>query len=84
MSFTINADEFFIPVEGKIDVEKEKAELTSELEYTKGFLNTINKKLSNERFVSNAPENVVAIEKKKQADAESKIEMLEAKLKELG
>ncbi|MEQ6121063.1 valine--tRNA ligase [Reichenbachiella sp. MALMAid0571] len=84
LSFTINSDEFFIPVEGKIDVEKEKAELTNELEYTKGFLNTINKKLNNERFVSNAPENVVAIEKKKQADAESKIEMLEAKLKELG
>ncbi len=84
ISFTLRADEFFIPAEGHIDVEKEREEMTKELEYTRGFLNSINKKLSNERFVNNAPEQVVATEKKKQADAESKIEMLEAKLKELG
>lgn len=84
IGFTLRSDEFFIPVEGNIDVEKEKEELTKELEYTQGFLNTINKKLSNERFVNNAPENVVAVEKKKQSDAESKIEMLQSKLKELG
>ncbi|MFT7034153.1 MAG: valyl-tRNA synthetase [Cyclobacteriaceae bacterium] len=84
ISFTIRADEFFIPAEGNVDVEKEKAERTKELEYTQGFLNSIAKKLSNERFVNNAPEQVVAVEKKKQADAEEKIKMLEEKLKGLG
>lgn len=83
ISFTIRADEFFIPAEGNVDVEKEKAELTKELEYTQGFLNSIAKKLSNERFVNNAPEQVVAVEKKKQADAEEKIKMLVEKLKGL-
>lgn len=83
ISFTIRADEFFIPAEGNVDIEKEKAELTKELEYTQGFLNSIAKKLSNERFVNNAPEQVVAVEKKKQADAEEKIKMLEEKLKGL-
>ena len=84
ISFTIRADEFFIPADGNVDVEKEKTELTKELEYTQGFLNSITKKLSNERFVNNAPEQVVAVEKKKQADAEEKIKMLAEKLKGLG
>ena len=55
-------------MEGAIDVEKEKAEVTKDLEYTKGFLNSVLKKLSNERFVNNAPEQVIAMEKKKQSD----------------
>ncbi len=81
LSFVILSDEFFIPMEeGAIDVEAEKAEMEKELEYTKGFLNSVMKKLSNERFVNNAPEQVVANEKKKQADAEAKIKALEEKL----
>ena len=72
--------EFFVPVSGKIDVEAEKNKLEEELKYTKGFLASVQKKLSNERFVNNAPEQVVAIEKKKQADAEAKIAALEASL----
>jgi len=50
------------------------------LKYTKGFLISVSKKLSNERFVNNAPEKVVAIEKKKMADAEAKVKVLEEKL----
>jgi valyl-tRNA synthetase len=55
------------------DVEEELKKLEEELKYTKGFLNSVMKKLSNERFVNNAPEAVVANEKAKQADAEAKI-----------
>ena len=85
ISFVIHSDEFFLPIaEGTIDIEAEKAELAKELEYTKGFLNSVSKKLSNERFVNNAPEQVVANEKKKQADAEAKIKSIEEKLASLG
>ncbi|MEM9649954.1 MAG: hypothetical protein AAF969_15865, partial [Bacteroidota bacterium] len=59
-------------------------QITEELNYTKGFLQSVQKKLSNERFVNNAPEKVVAIEKKKAADAEAKIETLEKSLASLG
>jgi valyl-tRNA synthetase len=54
------------------------------LDYTKGFLKSVKKKLENERFVSNAPAQVVEMEKKKQADAEAKIKTLEESLKNLG
>ncbi len=80
ISFVIGADEFFIPVEGEVDVVKEKENLEKELQYTRGFLKGVVKKLSNERFVSNAPEQVIAIERKKQADAEAKIKTLEESL----
>ncbi len=83
ISFLIKSDECFIPMEGAIDVEKEIAELQKELAYNKGFLKSVEKKLSNERFVSNAPEQVIAMEKKKQADAEAKIKTLEASLANL-
>ncbi|MEC7754978.1 MAG: valine--tRNA ligase [Bacteroidota bacterium] len=84
LSFVIKSDEFYLPLpEGSIDVEAEKAEITKELEYTRGFLNSVMKKLSNEKFVNGAPEHVVANEKKKQADAESKIKVLEEKLASL-
>ncbi|NVJ64605.1 MAG: hypothetical protein HWD84_10310, partial [Flavobacteriaceae bacterium] len=85
ISFVIKSDEFYLPLpEGSIDVVAEKEEITKELEYTKGFLNSVMKKLSNEKFVSGAPEQVVANEKKKQADAEAKIKVLEEKLASLG
>ncbi|MGB0390538.1 MAG: valine--tRNA ligase [Salibacteraceae bacterium] len=79
-SFIVKSNEYFIPLEGTIDVEAEKAKLNEELKYTKGFLQGVMKKLSNERFVAGAPEQVVANEKKKQADAESKIKVLEEQL----
>jgi valyl-tRNA synthetase len=84
ISFLIKSDECFIPMEGTIDIEKEKGELQKELDYTLGFLKSVEKKLSNERFVSNAPEKVLVMEQKKQADAEAKIKTLEASLAGLG
>lgn len=81
--FLIKDDEFYIPLEEKLDPEKEKAKLTEELEYQKGFLASVMKKLSNERFVAGAPPEVVENEKKKQADAEAKIKTLEEALRNL-
>ena len=67
-----------------LDIEAEIEKITEELSYTKGFLQSVQKKLGNERFVNNAPEKVVAIERKKAADAEAKIETLEKSLASLG
>ena len=77
------SNEYFIPIGGAIDVEAEIKKITEELNYTKGFLQSVQKKLSNERFVNNAPEKVVAIERKKAADAEAKIDTLEKSLASL-
>jgi valyl-tRNA synthetase len=84
ISFRVRSNEYFIPVGGAIDVEAEIKKIEQELQYTKGFLQSVRKKLSNERFVNNAPEQVIALERKKQADAESKIETLEKSLASLG
>lgn len=78
--FVIKGDEFFIPLEESIDAEQEKLRLQKELEYANGFKNSVAKKLSNERFVNNAPEQVIANERKKLADAEAKIMALEEQL----
>jgi len=83
LSFRVRSNEYFIPIVGAIDVEAEKEKIQEELNYTEGFLKSVDKKLSNERFVNNAPEKVVAIEKAKKADAEAKIEALKASLKSL-
>ncbi|PVX51979.1 valyl-tRNA synthetase [Balneicella halophila] len=83
IGFTVNNTSCYIPMTGAIDIEAERKKITEELDYTKGFLNSVTKKLSNERFVNNAPEKVVAIEQKKKADAEAKIAELEAQLKAL-
>lgn len=80
LSFRVDAYEYFIPIAGAIDVDAEIAKVTEELAYTKGFLTSVEKKLSNDRFVSNAPEAVIALEKKKQSDAIAKIETLEQSL----
>jgi valyl-tRNA synthetase len=80
LSFRVKSNEYFIPIEGAIDVVGERKKLMEELEYTQGFLKSVEKKLSNERFVNNAPENVVAIEKAKKSDAEAKIEVLKTSL----
>lgn len=80
LSFRIGANEFFIPYAESIDIEGEISKIKEELEYNKGFLNSVRKKLSNERFVNNAPEKVILNERKKEADALAKIAMLEERL----
>ena len=79
-SFRVKSSNFYIPLDGFIDVEEELKKLKEELKYTKGFLTSVMKKLGNERFVNNAPEAVVAKEKEKQADAEAKIKVLEERI----
>ncbi len=80
LSFRVKSNEYFIPMSGAIDIDAEIQKIEEELKYTKGFLKSVQKKLSNERFVNNAPEQVIAVERKKQADAEAKIETLEKSL----
>ena len=82
-SFMVGTDEFFIPLGSKLDVEGELARISEDLEYHREFLVSVLKKLDNERFVKNAPVNVLELEKKKKSDAESKIESLEQRMKEL-
>jgi valyl-tRNA synthetase len=84
MSFVVKSDECFVPMGESIDIEEEKANIQKELDYTRGFLNSVMKKLNNERFVAGAPAQVVENEKKKQADAEAKIKALEESLSKLG
>ncbi|MGB2416699.1 MAG: valine--tRNA ligase [Flavobacteriaceae bacterium] len=83
LSFRVKSNEYFIPANDTIDVAAELLKLEEELKYTEGFLKSVQKKLSNERFVSGAPEQVVASEKKKEADAVAKIDTLKASLKNL-
>ena len=84
LTFRVKSNEYFIPISGSVDIEAEIKKIQEELNYTRGFLQSVQKKLSNERFVSNAPEQVIAGERKKQADAEAKIETLEKSLASLG
>jgi valyl-tRNA synthetase len=83
ISFRVKSNEYFIPMGDAIDVEAEKTKLNEELKYTEGFLKSVQAKLNNERFVSNAPEKVIEIERKKEADALAKIETLKASLNNL-
>ncbi len=82
-SFHVQSTEFFIPLEGKIDVAKEREAILKELDYQNGFLVSVDKKLSNEKFVSGAPPAVIEAERKKKADAEAKIKALEERLRNL-
>ncbi len=82
-SFIVDTNEYFIPFGDNIDLDAEKEKLSSELEYTKGFLESVRKKLQNEKFMSGAPDKVVEIEKKKEADALGKIALLEEKLESM-
>ncbi len=79
-AFIVKTTQYFIPMSGKIDVEAERKKLTDDLAYYEGFLASVMKKLSNERFVQSAPEKVVANERAKQADAEAKIAALKEQL----
>lgn len=83
LSFIVKTTEYFIPFEEKIDVAGEIEKLKTELKYARGFLNTVMKKLGNERFISNAPAQVVERERQKQSDAEARIKAMEERLKEL-
>jgi len=80
LSFRVKSNEYFVPVTGSINVEEEIAKLTEELKYNQGFLRSVQNKLKNERFISGAPEKVIAMEKQKEADALAKIETIKASL----
>jgi valyl-tRNA synthetase len=79
-SFVQDGGEYFIPFTDDIDVEAEIAKMQTELDYTKGFLTSVQKKLSNEKFVNSAPEAVVAAERKKEQDSLNTIKILEDKI----
>ena len=83
LTYRVKSNEYFIPMEGSIDIEAEINKLTEELNYTEGFLKSVQKKLSNDRFVAGAPEQVVASEKQKEADALAKIETIKSSLSSL-
>jgi len=82
--FVVGTTSFFIPFGAAVDVEVEKAKIQKEIDHLNGFLKAIRGKLSNERFVQNAPENVVTLERRKESDALAKLEVFQIKLIELG
>jgi valyl-tRNA synthetase len=83
LSFRIKSNEYFIPITGNIDVEAEIAKLTEELIYAQGFLKSVRVKLSNEKFVANAKPEIIANERKKEADALANITTIEQSLRGL-
>jgi len=83
ISFMVNHFEFYIPFSSAINIDDEKTRINKEIEYNKGFLQSVQKKLANEKFVQNAKPELVELERKKQADAESKIRALEEQLASL-
>ena len=82
-SFIVKSTEFFIPLNDKIDKDAEKTKLLTELKQAENLLRSTQAKLSNERFVSSAPEQVIALERKKQNDAQQKIEVITQQIKQL-
>ena len=82
-SFMVGTTEYFIPLGGKLDVEGELSKIQEDLDYNRGFLTSVMKKLKNEKFILNAPANILELERKKQNDAELKIKSLEERMKEL-
>ena len=82
-AFIVKTTQYFVPLGGLIDVEAERKKMSEELTYLEGFLASVMKKLSNERFVSSAPEKVVANERAKKADAEAKIAAIKERLEQL-
>ena len=83
VSFIVGTVKMSIPLEGLVNADEEKTKILAELEHQRGFLASVQKKLSNQNFVAHAPENVVAVERKKEADATARIAALEASLKSL-
>jgi valyl-tRNA synthetase len=82
-SFVLKHAEYFIPLSQNIDINAEKERLAKDLDYNKGFLKSVQIKLSNEKFLANAKRELLANEKKKQADAEAKIKAIEEQLASL-
>ncbi len=82
-SFIVKSTEFFIPLGDKIDKEAEKVKLLNELKQAENLLRSTQSKLSNERFVAGAPEQVIALERKKQSDAQQKIDVITKQLEHL-
>ena len=82
--FMVGRHRFYIPFSQGFDLETEKVKIQKDLDYQLGFLNSVRRKLLNEKFVGGAPETVVANERKKEADAVAKIAILEEKLADLG
>lgn len=80
ISFRVKSNNYYFPVNNNINVDEEIIKLKTELSYTEGFLNSVRKKLSNTRFVENAPEKVIQIEKDKEQDALSKIKAIKDSL----
>ena len=83
VSFIVRNVEYYLPLGDLVDAEEEIAKMEKELDYTKGFMFSVGRKLENERFVNNAPEAVVAAERKKMADAEAMIKTLEQQIASL-
>lgn len=82
-SFVVKNDEFFIPLESVVNIETEVKRINNELEHLRSFLDTVNTKLNNERFITNAKEEIIEKEKQKKTDAEAKIKILTNNLDEL-
>lgn len=83
VSFLVGTVEYAVPLGGNIDIDAELKKLESELAYNEGFLQSVLKKLGNEKFVNNAPAKVIEMERKKQSDAEAKIAMLKESISAL-
>jgi valyl-tRNA synthetase len=83
VSFMVDTTEMYIPLGGSIDVEAELRKLNEELAYNRGFLESVMKKLGNERFVANAPAAVLEMERKKKSDTETRMASLEERIKEI-
>ena len=83
ISFRVKSNEYFLPLSAQLDIEVEIEKLTKELNYTQGFLKSVQSKLKNERFMSGAPEQVIMNERNKEADALAKIKVLEESIENL-
>lgn len=83
-TFVIGRAEYAVPYGETVDVESQVEKMKEELNYTRGFLTSVQKKLTNEKFVNGAPQKVVELERAKEADALAKIELIEEKLKSMG
>jgi len=83
LTFRVKSNEYFVPISGNIDLATEIAKLKAELDYCKGFLMSVEKKLSNEKFVNSAPKQIIANERKKQTDTLAKITTLEQRIASL-
>ena len=83
ISFRVKTNTYYVPLSSEVNIEDEILKLENELSYNIGFLNSVDKKLSNKKFVKNAPEKVIEIERKKKSDAIAKIDLLKESVKKL-